>query len=140
VQEYYEKSLDVRWTEINLSVWWAHNLPKNVTPDHWATCGVLEAQKQTTDLSHNLTVIFKVAFLAIRRCREHDNSTCQVFPMSTLEQLSVASNVLQIVGFADTVFHTGRVMYKLFHNHRNVRWALKNDEITASRHRLARYT
>jgi len=34
--------------------------------------------------------------------------------MSALENLSIASNVLQVVGFADTVFRTGKNLYELF--------------------------
>jgi hypothetical protein len=40
--------------------------------------------------------------------------------MSTIEQLSLASNVLQIVGFADTVFRAGKVLYELFDKARSV--------------------
>ncbi|KAF2874252.1 hypothetical protein BDV95DRAFT_327923 [Massariosphaeria phaeospora] len=33
--------------------------------------------------------------------------------MSTLASLSVASNVLQVISFADTVFRTGKTLYEL---------------------------
>jgi hypothetical protein len=34
--------------------------------------------------------------------------------MSALDRLSVASNVFQVVGFADTVFQAGKALYELF--------------------------
>lgn len=39
--------------------------------------------------------------------------------MSPLDNLSVASNVLQVVGFADAVFRAGKGLYELFDNARS---------------------
>jgi hypothetical protein len=39
--------------------------------------------------------------------------------MSALDNLSIASNVLQVIGFADTVFRAGKDLYELFDRSRN---------------------
>jgi hypothetical protein len=52
----------------------------------------------------------------------------QQLTMSALETLSVASNVFQIIGFADTVFRAGKSLYELFDKarsaSRNIAWLL----------------